>query len=126
MSTSPQGPVARYTALARLLVRHRHSELASGLGLDGFPSDDDTAAGASVVGDGGDDELAERFASDLEELGPTFIKLGQLLSTRFDLLPPAYTTALARLQDDAEPFPFEDVRRIVETELGGQIRHLFA
>src|SRR5690242_15206618 len=125
MSSSPQGSVARYTALARLLVRHRHSDLASGLGLDGFPSDDEPAAGASVVGEGADDELAERFASDLEELGPTFVKLGQLLSTRFDLLPPAYTTALARLQDDAEPVPFEVVRELVEAELGGTIHDLF-
>ena len=51
---------------------------------------------------------------------------GQPLSTRFDLLPPAYTTALARLQDDAEPFGFDVVTEIVEAELGGQIRHLFA
>ena len=126
MSSSPQGSVARYTALARLLVRHRHSDLASGLGLDGFPSDDEPAAGASVVGEGADDELAERFASDLEELGPTFIKLGQLLSTRFDLLPPAYTTALARLQDDAEPVDFDAVREVVELELGGRLEDLFA
>ncbi len=58
-------------------------------------------------------------------MGPTYIKLGQLLSTRFDLLPPAYTTALTRLQDSVEPFPFEEVREIVETELGASLRHLF-
>ena len=74
----------------------------------------------------GDEAKAAAFARDLEELGPTYIKLGQLLSTRFDLLPPAYTTALARLQDDAEPFGFDVVTEIVESELGGQIRHLFA
>ena len=51
------------------------------------------------------------FTHDLliENLGPTFIKLGQLLSTRSDLLPPAYLEALARLQDKVEPCPYEDV-----------------
>src|SRR6185436_18645409 len=68
---------------------------------------------------------AEEFADDLEKLGPTFIKLGQLLSTRGDLLPPPYLEALARLQDQVEPFPYEQVERIVSTELGGRISKLF-
>lgn len=117
MSSSSSAPLARYTALARLLVRHRRSDLLSGMGMDGFPRDDDAPDG--------DEALAERFAADLEELGPTFIKLGQLLSTRFDLLPPAYTTALARLQDDAEPADFESLREVVEAELGGRIGDLY-
>ena len=117
MTSTPHPPLSRYAALARLLVRHRRSELLSGLGLDGFPRDDDAPEG--------DEALAERFAADLEELGPTFIKLGQLLSTRFDLLPPAYTTALARLQDDAEPADFDELREVVEAELGGEIGDLF-
>lgn len=110
--------VGRYTALARLLARFGRSDLVSGAGLDDFTLDEDPPMG--------DEAKAAAFARDLEELGPTFIKLGQLLSTRFDLLPPAYTTALARLQDDAAPFPFADVQQIVESELGGQLRHLFA
>ncbi len=117
MSSSSHGPLARYAALARLLVRHRRSDLLTGMGLDGFPRDDDAPEG--------DEALAERFAADLEELGPTFIKLGQLLSTRFDLLPPAYTTALSRLQDDAEPVAFDAIRDLVEAELGGEIHDLF-
>ena len=118
MSSTTHGPVARYTALARLLVRHRRTDLLTGLGFDGFPRDDEDVPE-------GDEELAERFAADLEELGPTFVKLGQLLSTRFDLLPPAYTTALSRLQDDAEPIEFEVVREVVEAELGGEVSDLF-
>src|SRR5215471_12186200 len=51
------------------------------------------------------------FADDLESLGPTFVKLGQILSTRSDLLPTAYVEALARLQDHVEPFPFDEVER---------------
>src|SRR6476469_9378956 len=116
-SLSPKN-VGRYAALARLLVRHGRSDLVSGVGLDEFSFDEEPPMG--------DAEKADAFARDLEELGPSYVKLGQLLSTRFDLLPAAYTTALARLQDAAEPFPFEQMQEIVEAELGGQIRQLFS
>jgi predicted unusual protein kinase regulating ubiquinone biosynthesis (AarF/ABC1/UbiB family) len=68
---------------------------------------------------------AEELASDLEKLGPTFIKLGQLLSTRADLLPTPYLEALSRLQDRIEPFPYEEVDRIVSGELGVRISKAF-
>jgi len=51
-------------------------------------------------------------------LGPTFIKLGQLLSTRPDVLPPAYIDTLASLQDDVPPAPWPDAKRVLEDELG--------
>jgi predicted unusual protein kinase regulating ubiquinone biosynthesis (AarF/ABC1/UbiB family) len=70
-------------------------------------------------------DLPDKLAHDLEALGPTFIKLGQVLSSRTDLLPPAYLEALARLQDDIEPFPFADVQRIVEEELGARLSKAF-
>ena len=69
---------------------------------------------------------AEEFADDLEKLGPTFIKLGQLLSTRADLLPEGYLESLSRLQDDVEPFAFEEVQQIVSRELGARLSKLFA
>jgi predicted unusual protein kinase regulating ubiquinone biosynthesis (AarF/ABC1/UbiB family) len=72
-----------------------------------------------------DREAAEAFARDLESLGPTFIKLGQILSTRADLLPPVYLDALARLQDNVEPFPYEDVERTIREELGVRVSHAF-
>lgn len=68
---------------------------------------------------------AEEFADDLEALGPTFIKLGQLLSTRADLLPEAYIEALSRLQDNVEPFSIVEVEEIVSTELGARLSKLF-
>ena len=73
-----------------------------------------------------DPAAAAAFAKDLESLGPTFIKLGQILSTRADLLPPAYLDALARLQDQVEPFPYEDVERTIREELGVRVSHAFA
>jgi ubiquinone biosynthesis protein len=54
----------------------------------------------------------------LDELGPTFVKFGQLLSTRPDIVPPDIITELRALQDDVRPFPFEQVEQVVETELG--------
>lgn len=120
------GPVpnpfdSRYVDLVRLLRRYGRSDLVSGARLDEFAVDD-TGPDDPVTGDA---DTAERFAADLERMGPTFIKLGQLLSTRFDLLPAAYTTALARLQDTVEPIPFAAVREVVETELGATIGERF-
>src|SRR4051812_5964952 len=58
-------------------------------------------------------------------MGPTFIKLGQLLSTRADLLPPPYLDSLARLQDDLEPFGFDEVRTTIEDELGVRLSRIY-
>jgi ubiquinone biosynthesis protein len=117
----------RYRELAVLLSRHGRAGLVGSVGLDDvldshFDARHDArahAAGPSTA------SRAVEFASDLERLGPTFVKLGQLLSSRADLLPPAYITALARLQDSCEPFPFAEVERIVQNELGARLSRLF-
>ena len=70
-------------------------------------------------------ESAQQFAADLEKLGPTFIKLGQLLSTRPDLVPPAYARALARLQDRCEPLPFEAIEAVLIEEWGAEPSRAF-
>ncbi|MHC4713592.1 MAG: ABC1 kinase family protein [Planctomycetota bacterium] len=70
--------------------------------------------------------LAQRLVNAMQELGPTFVKLGQFLSTRPDILPPVYLEEFSRLQDDVAPFPAEDARRIVEDELAAPIGDLFA
>ena len=69
---------------------------------------------------------ADALARDLESLGPTFVKLGQLLSTRADLLPPAYLEALARLQDSVEPVPFAAIKTVVEEDLGVRVSKAFS
>ena len=68
---------------------------------------------------------AEAFAKALKEMGPTYVKFGQLLSTRPDIVPPEYIQALEQLQDNVEPFSFADVERIVEEELGAKISKIF-
>ncbi|HEY7770870.1 ABC1 kinase family protein, partial [Longimicrobium sp.] len=67
----------------------------------------------------------DELADDLERMGPTYVKLGQLLSTRPDLVPPAYIDALTRLQDRLEPFPAADAERIVAEELGVRVSKAF-
>lgn len=69
--------------------------------------------------------LGERIRLTLEELGPTFIKLGQLASTRFDLFPQEITRELAKLQDDVKPVSFSEIRPIIEEELGKPLDSLF-
>ena len=63
-------------------------------------------------------ERAEILLDSLLTLGPTFIKLGQLLSTRPDILPPAYVDVLSSLQDDVPPAPWDESRQVIEDELG--------
>jgi ubiquinone biosynthesis protein len=67
----------------------------------------------------------ERLRQALEELGPIFVKFGQMLSTRPDLLPDDIALELARLQDQVPPFPGEDARRVVESSLGGPLDKFF-
>jgi len=71
-------------------------------------------------------ENAEQFAADLEKRGPTFVKIGQLLSTRADLLPSSWLVALQRLQDDVDCFEVEAVREAIEEDLGIRISTAFA
>lgn len=103
----------RYLSLARLLLRHRGA--ARPIGWDDLAPPDRAVDAAD----------AEALARDLERLGPTFVKLGQLLSTRPDLLPPAYTAALARLQDRVTPLPVADVLGVVEADLGVRVHQVF-
>jgi ubiquinone biosynthesis protein len=109
----------RYKDVAMLLIKYGRSDLISAAGLEGSVLPDEIAAEAEIA-------PAEDLAKDLEKLGPTFIKLGQLLSTRADLMPGPYLDALERLQDHIEPFPYEEVERIVSGELGVRLSKAFS
>src|SRR5437667_5942614 len=91
-------------------LKHRHEEEEDGHLLDDHDDHDDHAAD---------------LASALEELGPCYIKLGQLMSTRPDLLPANYIKALSRLQNTVTPVPSEKVTAIIESDLGVPISELF-
>ncbi|HVG09444.1 MAG TPA: AarF/ABC1/UbiB kinase family protein [Thermoanaerobaculia bacterium] len=110
----------RYKDIASLLIRHGRADLAQAIQMDENLPQDDSASADVISGD------PEQLARDLEKLGPTFIKLGQLLSTRSDLLPQPYLDALSRLQDNIAPFPYAEVEEIVSSELGVRLSKAFS
>jgi predicted unusual protein kinase regulating ubiquinone biosynthesis (AarF/ABC1/UbiB family) len=112
----------RYRDLALLIAKYGRPEMVKQVGLDEAIDPTDP----TEPSDGDPTARGEALARDLETMGPTFIKLGQLLSTRYDILPEAYCVALARLQDNVEPFPFEEVEEIVNAEVGLRISKAFA
>jgi ubiquinone biosynthesis protein len=110
----------RYKEIALLLWKYGRSDLVQQMGLD--ESVDPQAINAAKA----QRATPEQLADDLEAMGPTFVKLGQVLSGRIDLLPETYVRALARLQDKVKPFPYADVEQIVMTELGARISKAFS
>ncbi|HMF57318.1 MAG TPA: AarF/UbiB family protein [Pyrinomonadaceae bacterium] len=110
----------RYKEIAALLWKYGRSDLINQVGLEeAITTEGETNQPVSAP-------EAKELADDLEKMGPTYIKLAQLLSTRADLLPFPYLEALARLQDDVGPFPYAEVERIVSSELGVRISKAFA
>jgi ubiquinone biosynthesis protein len=107
----------RYKDFALLLFKYGRGDLVNHAGLSELLPEEPGPAGKPAQ--------AEELAADIERLGPSFIKLGQLLSTRPDIVPPAYAQALARLQDHCEPFAFSEIRAILSAELGVRLSKAF-
>jgi predicted unusual protein kinase regulating ubiquinone biosynthesis (AarF/ABC1/UbiB family) len=112
----------RFKDIAVLLIKYGRSDLIKPTGFDGALITDGETFSPAGNGIPNGDQLAK----DLEAMGPTFVKLGQLLSTRADLLPTPYLESLARLQDQVEPFSFAEVETVVTTELGVRLSKAFA
>jgi len=108
----------RYKDVAVLLYKYGRSDLLSRAGLaELLPAEAEKAGEPAPE--------VKSLADDLEKLGPTFIKLGQLLSTRPDIVPQAYADALKRLQNHCEPFPFSEAEAILAEELGVRLSKPF-
>ncbi len=75
--------------------------------------------------EGSPSQRGQHLRELLDELGPTFVKFGQLLSTRPDVVPPDIVVELQSLQDDVRPFPYEDVERVIREDLGLSVEQLF-
>ena len=133
MIDSPFKHAARYAQVARILMKYGQSDIVVESGLSAAIQVDDAEGTASHDWDSNGSESSpdssaptpEDFAADLQSLGPTFIKLGQLLSTRPDFVAEPYRLALAKLQDDNDPLDLKDVFRCIELELGDQPEVLF-
>ena len=109
MSEAPQRSFARVTEIGRVATRHGFGYLLDRRKAEAQP----------------DADRGRRLREMLDELGPTFVKFGQLLSTRPDLVPPDMIAELRKLQDEVSPFPIEDVERVVQAELGLTIERAF-
>lgn len=115
LSLKPQH-LKRYAEIARLFLKYGRGDVVNELSLDGV----ETSAPPSA-----DTPRPEDLADDLERMGPTFVKLGQILSSRADLLPDAYLKALSRLQDNVKPFSYDEVEEVITRELGARISKAF-
>jgi ubiquinone biosynthesis protein len=118
--------INRLRQILNILIRHGFGELVSQLHVFRLyilgkrflaPKAEDVRAHKSTP---------ERLRLALEELGPTFVKLGQLMSTRADWFPDEWSTEFKKLQDKVPPFPFEQVRELVEKELGRPLTEVYA
>jgi ubiquinone biosynthesis protein len=107
----------RYKDLALLLIKYGRTDIVTEAGLDEALLDDEKKKDVT-------EDIGE-LSDDLEKLGPTYIKLGQFLSTRSDMLPGQYLEVLTRLQDNVEPFPFEKVEKIISNEIGMRFSKAF-
>ena len=113
----------RYRQILATLVRYGYQDVVSALHLNGLVRPlERVALGDDVP----PHDRARRLRMVCEDLGPTFVKLGQVLSTRPDLLPEAYTTELSSLRDDVRPFPFAEAEAILAEEYGRPASEVFA
>jgi ubiquinone biosynthesis protein len=113
VATRPkQRNLGRLSEIAQVAVKHGFGYAFEGRRGGGGAEDGATARG-------------RHLREMLDELGPTFVKFGQLLSTRPDIVPPDIIAELRGLQDDVSPFPFADVERVVREDLGQPIERLF-
>ena len=118
LSLKPQH-LKRYRQIASLMLRFGFSELVRSSGLEDLLGEDLGRITQKAH------PKPEEFARELEEMGPTFVKLGQVMSTRGDLIPAEYLKALATLQDDVEVQPFEDVEQVIAEEFGRSVAKTF-
>ena len=115
----------RYQQILRILFKYGFGDLVNTLKIEQY-----LEVGLQMVSRKRREKIekltrAERVRMALEELGPTFVKLGQILSTRPDLIPLEYLQELTRLQDDVPPFSYEEVREIIQLETGKTPEEVF-
>ncbi|MDP2767429.1 MAG: AarF/ABC1/UbiB kinase family protein, partial [Candidatus Methanoperedens sp.] len=118
--------VKRYREIVDVMIRHGFGYLVGRFGLRPFRSLRERLFGPMPL----KEQLlilseAERLCIALEELGPTFIKFGQILSTRHDLIPSEYIQELSKLQDRVIPFEYAEAKKVIEKEFGKNIEEVY-
>jgi len=127
--------LGRLREISVVLVRHGFGEIVTRAGFGGRKkkATGDTESAVEIPTEElakGEDEkrrvsIHERARLVLQDLGPSFIKLGQIASTRADVLPPELIVELKKLQDNVPPVPFEQIKEVVETSLGATIEEVY-
>ncbi|MEM9873734.1 MAG: AarF/UbiB family protein [Myxococcota bacterium] len=119
--------IGRLREIYAVLVRHGFGELAQRLGLSRSAKGDESLSGARAEGASSRSQpsLPERVRLVAMDLGPSFIKLGQIASTRADVLPESWIVELRKLQDEVKPLPFEAIEHQVEASLGVPLDEVF-
>src|SRR5271170_7359102 len=129
--------LARLREISSVLVRHGFGEVVARAGFGRTRRKDKVVEGspdapeiANEEVEKGEEEkrrisIHERARLVLQDLGPTFIKLGQIASTRADVLPPELITELKKLQDDVPAVPYEQIKEVVESSLGAPLTDVF-
>lgn len=127
MKLSPSH-LKRYRELLALFWNYGRSDLVRHIGAEGEvePAEVRAEQEQAEKNAKGGKGSPEQFAADLEAMGPTYVKLGQVFAGRRDLFPQEYLDALERLQDNVKPFPFEDVEKIIQHELGVRLSKAFS
>lgn len=124
---------ARYAQIMAALARHDFGYLSDRMGFNRLFGGE-KALPPHEAGKQAEDipheiktlSAPERLRMVCEELGPTFVKMGQILSTRPDLLPRPYVMELRKLQDHVSTIPFEEVKKVIEAEMGKDLDEVFA
>jgi ubiquinone biosynthesis protein len=117
--------LGRLSEIAQVMVRHGFGYFLEAHKLTDLLPGRSAEARLAAAYEEGTSARGQHLRELLDELGPTFVKFGQLLSTRPDVVPPDIITELRALQDDVRPFPFEQAERVIEEDLGNSLERLF-
>jgi ubiquinone biosynthesis protein len=117
--------LGRLSEIAQVMVRHGFGYFLEAHKLTDLLPGRSAEARLAAAYEEGTSARGLHLRELLDELGPTFVKFGQLLSTRPDVVPPDIIAELRALQDDVRPFPFEQAERVIEEDLGNSLERLF-
>lgn len=117
--------VRRCREIAAVFAKHGFGLLLERLGIYRYLKMKRDRSDAGAAMDNAGVSAGERLRATLEELGPAFVKLGQILSTRPDILPEDVISELQKLQDSVKPFPFSEAKQLIEAEFGDRLENIY-
>jgi ubiquinone biosynthesis protein len=117
--------VRRYREIIAVFTKHGFGLLLKRLGLRNPLKKKNKVLDTGTTPDNAGASTGQRLKLALEELGPTFVKLGQILSIRQDILPTDIAEELKKLQDSVQPFPFSRLKALIETEFNDKLENIY-